>query len=91
MDSVCSFRYVVAMKNMVKKIDQLSALMRSGDWHAAIKFAAKFPRLDKHRDPILSASSALLSPDFYRSMGRDVDAIVAEGVAALKDRFPKHF
>ena len=91
MDSACSFSYVVAMKNMVKKIDQLSALMRSGDWNAAIKFAAKFPRLDTHRDAILSASSALLSPDFYRSMGRDVDAIVAAGVAALKDRYPKHY
>ena len=91
MDSSCSFRYVVAMKSMTKKIDQLSALMRSGDWNAAIKFAAKFPRLDKHREPILSASSALLSPDFYRSMGRDVDAIVAAGVAALKDRYPRHF
>lgn len=76
------------MSTPPKKIDQLSALMQSGDWHAAIKFAAKFPRLDKHRDAILSASSALLSPDFYSSMGRDVDAIVAAGVAALKDRYP---
>lgn len=78
------------MSTPPKKIDQLAALMQSGDWHAAIKFAAKFPRLDKHRDAILSASSALLSPDFYRSMGRDVDAIIADGVAALKDRYPKH-
>ena len=78
------------MSTPPKKIDQLAAMMQRGDWHAAIKFAAKFPRLDKHRDAILSASSALLSPCFYQSMGKDVDAIVAEGVAALKERYPKH-
>src|SRR5690606_11649032 len=28
-----------------KKIEQLSALMRAGEWERAIKFAARFPRL----------------------------------------------
>ena len=78
------------MNTPQKKIDQLSALMKAGEWEKAIKFAAKFPRLDKHRETILTASSALLSPSMYRSMGKDVDALVAAGVAALRERYPAH-
>lgn len=72
------------------KIDQLSDLMRAGQWDAAIKFAAKFPDLGKQRNPILSASSALLSPRLYAGMGKDPAAIVAAGVAALQARYPNH-
>lgn len=72
---------------MEKKIDTLKALMASGEWSKAIKFAAKFPRLGAERDAILSASSALLSPGLYRGMGRDVDAIVEAGKLALMARY----
>jgi len=78
------------MEAKTKKIDVLAAMMRNGEWDKAIKFAAKFPRLEKHRDVILSASSALLSPDFYRSIGKDPDATVAAGVAALKERYSRY-
>lgn len=76
---------------MEKKIDVLSVLMKQGQWVEAIKFAAKFPRLGKQRNPILTASAAILSPDFYTSMGKDVDLLIADGVAALKERFPNHY
>lgn len=76
---------------MEKKIDILSQLMKGGEWVAAIKFAAKFPRLGKQRDRILSASAAILSPDFYVSMGKNPEMLVADGVAALKERFPDHY
>lgn len=72
-----------------QKIEILAALMLADDWHAAIKFAAKFPRLDRHRGPILTASAALLSPEVYRQMGRDPEALIAAGAAALRDRFPQ--
>ncbi len=76
---------------MIKKIDLLSAMMRKGDWTAAIRFASRFPRLGAHRAAILSASSALLSPDFYKSIGKDPDKLLADGIAALKERYPGHF
>lgn len=76
---------------MEKKIDALSTLMKQGQWVEAIKFAAKFPRLGKQRNRILSASSAILSPDFYISMGKRPEIIIADGVAALKERFPNYF
>lgn len=72
---------------MEKKIDELARLMKKGDWEAAIKFAAKFPRLGKERNSILTASSALLSPAFYQSMGKDVDALVQNGIDALKTKY----
>lgn len=72
---------------MKKKIDELSRMMKNGDWEAAIKFAAKFPRLGKERNSILTASSALLSPAFYNSMGKDVDALVQDGIDALKAKY----
>jgi len=74
---------------MEKKIDTLKALMASGEWEKAIKFAARFPRLGAERDAILSASSALLSPGLYRGMGRDVGAMVDAGRAALMSRYPQ--
>lgn len=76
---------------MEKKIDALSALMKQGQWVEAIKFAAKFPRLGKQRNSILTASAAILSPDFYISMGKNPDMLIADGVAALKERFPNHY
>jgi hypothetical protein len=73
-----------------KKIDRLAALMQAGEWEKAIKFAAGFPRLDKHRNVILTASAALMSPGLYRGMGRDPGALVDAGVQALKERYPNH-
>lgn len=70
-----------------KKIDQLRAMMGAGDWEKAIKYAAKFPRLGDERDAILSASSAILSPAFYRSLGLDVEATVRRGIEALKLKY----
>lgn len=72
-----------------RKIDALAALMRAGDWPRAIKFAAQFQDLGRHRGAILTASSALLSPDFYRSMGKDPEALVEAGARALRDRYPR--
>ena len=72
---------------MEKKIDRLVQLMQANAWEDAIKFAAKFPRLGKHRNAILTASSALLSPDFYTSLGKDVDLLVRGGIEALQERY----
>lgn len=65
------------------KIETLRALMASGDWPGAIRFAAKFPQLGSARDDILRAKDALNNPGFYRQLGRDPDALVSEGKAAL--------
>lgn len=71
----------------MKKIDTLRNLMNCNDWHKAIKFAAKFPNLGLQKDDILNASSALLSPGFYVSIGKDPYVIIQTGIAALKQKY----
>lgn len=75
---------------MEKKIDILVRLMRENSWVEAIKLAAKFPRLGEHRNAILSASSALLSPNFYISMGKNPEDIFNTGVIALREKYAQH-
>ena len=65
--------------------------MKAGSWEKAIKYAAKFPRLGRHRDDILTASSAILNPGFYRQLGKDPAVLIDTAIVALKDRYPKHF
>lgn len=53
----------------------------------AIKFAAKFPQLGKERNAILSASSALLSPRVYVSMGKDPEQVIQAGIDAIRTKY----
>jgi len=69
------------------KLSQLKAAAAAGDWPGALRIAARFPNLGAHRDAILRAHNALLRPDFYRQIGRDPDAAVAAGIAALRARY----
>ena len=72
---------------MQRKIDTLRNLMDAGDWPAAIRFAAKFPRLGTERDAILRAKVALNNPKFYRQIGRSPQQLLGEATNALKLRF----
>lgn len=62
-------------------------MITKGEWEAAIRFAAKFPRLGSEAEAITRASSAILSPGFYRSLGQDPDEIINKGRAALIRRY----
>jgi hypothetical protein len=71
----------------VKKIDTLRDYMSAGQWHEAIKLAAKFPRLGEHKVAITRAKDAIVNPGFCRQLGRDPDALIVAGIAALQDRY----
>ncbi len=73
---------------MQRKIDTLCHLMDPGDWPAAIRFAAKFPRLGKDRDATLRAKGSLNTPDFYRQIGRYPQDLIQAGEACLRERYP---
>lgn len=70
-----------------KKIDELRAYMRAGNWRAALSLAAKFPRLGDHKVRIQRAWEAYARPDFQRQLGRDPAALIADGIAALHERY----
>jgi hypothetical protein len=71
-----------------KKITVLRRLMSAGRWIDAICYAAKFPRLGEHKARIMRAHNAYLRPGFYAELGFDIDELVADGIAALKERYP---
>lgn len=88
--SCCKFFVSYYLVFMIKKIDILSELMKSGKWDKAIKFAARFPRLGKERDIILSASSAMLSPQMWQGMGHNIEDLKKQAIDALRSKFPNH-
>lgn len=72
---------------METKLSIVKRHMRAGEWQEAIRLAARFPRLDRHRNAILDAHGAYTNPRFLIQIGRDIDALKAAGQAALLDRF----
>lgn len=61
--------------------------MAAGRWQEAIRIAARFPRLDAHKDAILGAHGAYTNPRFFAQLGKDIEAMKAAGQQALLDRF----
>ncbi len=70
-----------------RKIDSLRRAMAAGDWAGAIALAAKFPRLGDQKTAIMRAHEAYARPDFQRQLGRDPEALKADGIAALKGKY----
>jgi hypothetical protein len=70
-----------------RKIDELRAIMAAGDWPRALAFAAKFPRLGEFKRAIERGHQAAARPEFTRAVGRDPDADIAAGIAALRERY----
>ena len=73
---------------METKLAKLKTAMAANDWHAALRIAARFPRLGEHKVAITRAWAALTNRAMYEQMGHDVDSLVAAGVDALKARYP---
>lgn len=70
-----------------RKLDGVLAAMRADNWHEAIRLAAKFPRLGPQGPAIMRAHEAIQRPDFQRQLGRDPEALIAAGIAALRERY----
>jgi hypothetical protein len=69
------------------KLARLQALMARGDWHGALRIAARFPRLGEHRVAIQRAWAAIVNPRLYEGMGYDLEAVKQDGIRALKERY----
>ena len=72
---------------MTTKLSQLRAAMADGDTTAALRIAAKFPRLGEHKEPITRAWAALNNRRLYAEMGHDVDSLVSVGVDAVRLKY----
>ena len=71
------------------KVSQLEAAIRAGHWELALRIAARFPRLGEHRAAIVRAHEAYTNPQFYRQIGKNHEALKAEGKRALIARYGK--
>lgn len=74
---------------MTTKLSQLKALWAAGDKPAALKLAAKWPRLGRATtaDAIRRGHAALTNPAFYADLGADVPTLVEAAYAALAERY----
>lgn len=61
---------------METKIVKLRAAAAKGDWALALRIAARFPELGEHKAAIQRAHEAHANARFYRSLGKDPDALI---------------
>lgn len=66
---------------------ELLEAMKNHHWSRALAIAAGFSQLGKHRDAITRGHQAVVRPDFYLAIHKDPEALVAAGIAALKERY----
>jgi hypothetical protein len=69
------------------KLNRVLAYMDANNWREAISLASKFADLGAHKEAITRAQAAANNPSFYRQLGHDVDAIMACGREAMRERF----
>ena len=69
------------------KLSKLKKLMTDGKHHEALRLAASWPRLGEHKETIQKGRAADTHPEFYRQIGQDPDALVAAGIAAIRERY----
>lgn len=72
---------------METKLSKLRAAAAVGDWHSALRIAARFPQLGAERGAILDAHLAITNPRFCVGIKKDPAALVAAGIAALRTRY----
>lgn len=70
------------------KLATLKRALAAGDVQGAIRIAARFPDLGTERAAILDAHGAFTNPSFTRQIGKDPEALIEAGRAALLRRYP---
>lgn len=71
---------------MERKTERIRSLVAAGDYKAALRIAKDF-RLGISKtesDLMKRAYECMTHPDFYKSIGADVDRIVRLGIATVK-------
>lgn len=72
---------------MKTKLDKLKELWASGQYRAALKLAASWPRLGTHKEAITRGWAAATNPGLYRGMGKDPGKLYADGLHAVAARY----
>ncbi len=68
-------------------LQTLKNLWAVGEYRKALKLAASWSRLGKHKDAIKSGWDATVNDRIYEQMGKNPDAMYAAGLAAVATRY----
>jgi hypothetical protein len=66
---------------------ELKKALKAKDYRAALCMASKVRDNSALAARIKRAYNAVLHPDFYRQINQDPDALIADGVAAVRERW----
>lgn len=69
------------------KLAVLKRHLAAGEVREAIRIAARFPDLGAERAAILDAHGAFTNPSFTKQLGKDPEALIAAGRAALERKY----
>ncbi len=69
------------------KVSRLRAAMRAENWELALRIAARFPNLGKHKAAIVRGHEAYVHPRFYIQIGEDPVKLKKAGRRALLERY----
>ena len=72
---------------MDTKLSQVLKALAANDFKKAISLAAKFPRLGNERNAILDAHMAFTNPRFASQLGKDLEQLKLNGIAALRAKY----
>jgi hypothetical protein len=72
---------------MQTKLATLRQYMAAGDYRAALRLAAGWPRLGPQRATITRAWAAWQNPAFYAELGHDPQRLIDAGLAAIRTRY----
>lgn len=72
---------------MISKTKLINKLLAKGEESKALTVASRLARLGEHRDDILRAKAAKLSPGLYTQMGYNVRDVIERGHIAVYRRF----
>jgi hypothetical protein len=69
------------------KLSKLKAHLERGETTEALRIAARSKWLGEQKERITRAWAAHMHPETYVAMGYDPAALVAEGIAAIRERY----
>ncbi len=72
---------------METKLSKVKAAYEAGDLRGALRIAAKFHDLGKHRKAIMRAHESFTNGHFYEQLGHDLQQLRAAGREALVARY----
>jgi hypothetical protein len=72
---------------METQLNKLKRLMAARDFTEALRLCAKWQDLGAHKERITRGWAAYMNPQFYRELGQDPDALYADAIAAIRERY----